>query len=171
MIQQREDSRRALRLRRAHERSKEAACAIQVLERASDVLDRMRQALAQPNCAILLQSYGVAALPAFMTIEDGSSATGRNSVLEFAVAWRFLYPLLGRPGFAADFDAAFPGLVAQMKDTFILIVCEGAFPAELSGHVGRQHKAAHHTSKLRINRHVGNTAVLYDDVTTVDGKA
>jgi hypothetical protein len=152
MTDRREETRRALRLRRAGDRSEQAAAAARTARRAAAVLARLQHAFARAECRALMDAHGIAAVPAFIVSCNDTDGGERNSVLEFTVAWRFLYPLLGRPPFAAGFEAACPGLIAELKDTFIAIACEGAFPAGLSAHAGRTHAAKYAPSKLRINR-------------------
>ena len=42
-----------------------------------------------------------------------------------------------------------PGIVLEMKDTFISLVTEGPFPCALSGFRGRRHRALYHVVKRR----------------------
>jgi hypothetical protein len=63
--------------------------------------------------------------------------------LEFTVAWKFLYPFFSDGRATAHIEAASPGFIAAMKDTFIAMVIDGPFPHAMSGHRGRKHSKEH----------------------------
>lgn len=51
-----------------------------------------------------------------------------DSALDFAVAWKFLYPMFRDAKTSREIDKNWPGFIAQVKDAFISLAVDGPFP-------------------------------------------
>jgi hypothetical protein len=149
MIDRREETRSAMRKRRALSRSEAIQKTKATCERVTDSVDKARLVLTDAAFAEVLRSQGVQTVPRFLAttireIEgDLSSAKERldEVTLQFVIAWTFLFPLFANPAIKTHLDETWPGLVLELKDTFIALVVEGPFPHSMSGHVGRRRGA------------------------------
>ena len=53
-----------------------------------------------------------------------------NEVLDFVIAWKFLFPMLSDPTFEQFLETQWSGFISEFKDTFISLVMRGPFPDE-----------------------------------------
>lgn len=84
----------------------------------------------------LATSHGVSSAPRRLVrrppLDDYRGDHFASGVLDFAIAWKFFFPLFSSRDFLAYFDARHPDFVGQMKDMFISLVMKGPFPTERS---------------------------------------
>lgn len=99
-------------------------------------MDRARLVLADREFRELLREQGVQTIPNSLSeIEPkapgGSKSKGEERLdaisLEFVVAWKFFFPLMGISAIEVRLERTWPGFIGQLKDAFITLVTEGPF--------------------------------------------
>lgn len=117
-------------------------------ELATNAVNRARLVVADPDFIKILLQNGIQSIPKCLAadaipskLESGSNPKERldRISLEFAVAWRFLYPLLANTQAKAHLETIWPGFISDLKDAFIALVVDGPFPRAMSSHRGRKH--------------------------------
>lgn len=53
-----------------------------------------------------------------------------ESIFDFIIAWKFMFPLISDPRISNFIEENWPGLIFDLKDTFIALVMDGPFPQE-----------------------------------------
>lgn len=104
-------------------------------ERLTLILEKVMHVLAHEEFVELAISLGVDSAPRRL-LRTGLCHQGANQnsqaerVLDFVVAWKFVFPMLSNPEFLDYFDGRWPGFVEDLKDTFIGLVMNGPFLSE-----------------------------------------
>jgi hypothetical protein len=152
MIDKREKTRAEVRSLRALAKSAAADKTRAACERVAGAVDRARLVLADEAFIKIVAAQGAETLPKLAAAHESKVLDTEylNAVtLQFVIAWKFFFPFFANPVVTAHLDSLWPGLVSQLKDTFIALVVEGPFPHAMSGHRGRRRGSRHH----RRSRH------------------
>lgn len=102
----------------------------------SEVLSQVKIIICDEKFIALLAAQRITTAPDCLyrqhalTSDEMTDAQIANCVLVFVVAWKFLFPVLGSPQIADYLERAWPGFIADFKDTFITLVMDGPFPHE-----------------------------------------
>jgi hypothetical protein len=148
MVDRRELSRREARRQRAAERSETFRRVDANCELAANAIGKARMLVADPDFIKILLQHGIRSIPKCLDGDASTTPAPGDSTrhhelnrisLEFAVVWKFLYPLLTDANAKEHLEATRPGFISLMKDTFIALVIDGPFPHAMSGHRGRKH--------------------------------
>lgn len=162
MADRREITRAEARRRRAIKRQIAAQTASAVCEKIEYALTKARRIMTDKSFKEILNAHGVNTVPQCLARNNGSHApseeagvaNGRldEASLQFAIAWAFLFPLIGKPEIANHLENKWPGFVWEIKDAFIALVVEGPFPHAMSGHRSRRHGARYQPIRRRMSR-------------------
>ncbi len=96
-------------------------------------LAKIVKIVAQPSFRSLVHEYGITSIPNIL-IESAQTQIPQkeeidggfaDAVLDFAVAWKFLFPLFSAESIANYLESEFPGAIIEIKDTFIALVMYG----------------------------------------------
>lgn len=131
MTDSRELSRMESRVRRAQFKARSERKAKESREQAAAALDRIRSTISDPSFRDLLKDAGVTSAPKrLMAVRSSPGQDYRilDSALDFAVAWKFLYPMFRDPKTSSEIDKNWPGFISQVKDAFISLAVDGPFP-------------------------------------------
>jgi hypothetical protein len=155
MTNYRESSRREARRKRALVRLVDHQRAQALGERVNLALRNARSAISDKRFVDLLRSHGIQNVPVPLAPASGRSALSppynlAEASLEFAIVWSFFFPLFANTAIAEYLRNGRPGLVSELKDTFIALVIEGPFPHMMSGHTGRRHQGEYRSSHERL---------------------
>lgn len=151
MPDRRELSRRKARERRLTARNEALVRARTNAELASNALQQAICILAEPELKQYLLARHIQSVPTCLSPgghgnigkrqQDFTQGTLENISLDFAVTWKFLYPLLAHSEIRAYLDRSRPSFIPELKDAFIALVVDGPFPNAMSGHRGRKHQS------------------------------
>lgn len=124
------------RLRRAiaHKLAKQQLAARR--SHIAEILLQVEEIISEDQFVALLVGQGIKTAPSCLfkrdkkVSNDMTDAEIADSVLTFVVAWKFIFPLLSSSKISAYLEHTRPGFIADLKDTFIMLVMDGPFPSE-----------------------------------------
>lgn len=136
MTKTREFAAQRARLRREIERKLAQQQAAARRAHISEVLGQVNAIIRDEGLIALLAAQRIITAPdclyrqRVLTSDEMTDAQIANCVLVFVVAWKFMFPMFGNPQISHHIENAWPGFIADFKDTFIDLVMDGPFPRE-----------------------------------------
>jgi hypothetical protein len=107
--------------------------------RVRGILNRLGQIISDEKFVKLAADQGIQAAPARLFNSqpevppreiDMNLSVQAGTVLDFVIAWKFIFPMFSNPTIANYLETCWPGFILDFKDTFIALVMDGPFPQE-----------------------------------------
>ncbi|WP_139069962.1 hypothetical protein [Tardiphaga robiniae] len=99
----------------------------------SQTLAKVAQILSHAEFIELASSHGVEWAPRRLLLRASNERQAEvalrhaESVLDFVIAWKFIFPMLSNREMLEYLQKKWPGFVDEFKDTFIALVMNGPF--------------------------------------------